>query len=124
MQSIDDEPRPAPSNPVLAIAMAVAGSCSSFLARLNGAKSPTGRTAQACCPMGNRREGSLPRQNGVSVNSAGALPAPQYFLRAWHPGRLGLCLQMLLLLPGTLAPQMLLSDFDQGTQFSFLCRTY
>lgn len=73
--------------------------------------------------MGSSPEGSLPRQKWVSVNSAGAFPASQYFLRAWHPGRLDLCLQPRLLLPGNLAPQTLLSDFDQGTQFSFLCRT-
>lgn len=72
--------------------------------------------------MGGRREGSLPRQKRVSINSAGAFPASQYFLPAWHPGRLDPCLQ-LLLLPGTLAPQTLPSDFDQGTQFSLLCRT-
>lgn len=102
-----DEPRPAPSNPVLAITTVVAGSCISFLARLNGAKKPTGRTAEGGRPIGSRREGSLPRQNWVSVNSAGAFPASQYFLPAWHPGRLHQCLQVLLLLPGSLAPQTL-----------------
>lgn len=105
--TVDDEPRPAPSNPVLAIAMVVAGSCSSFLARLNGANKPTGRTAEGGRPIDSRREGSLPRQNWVSVNSAGAFPASQYFLPAWHPGRLHQCLQPLLLLPGSPAPQTL-----------------
>lgn len=126
--TVNDEPaspRPGSSNPVLAIAMAVAGSCSSFLARLNGANKPTGRTAEAPRPMGSRREGSLPRQNWVSVNSAGAFPASQYFLPGlapWSPGPV--CLQLLLLLlPDTLAPQMLPLDFDQGSRFSFLCRT-
>lgn len=90
--TVNDEPaspRPGPLNPVLAIAMAVAGSCSSFLARLNGANKPTGRTAEAPRPMGSSREGSLPRQNWVSVNSAGAFPASQYFLPGlapWSPG--------------------------------------
>lgn len=121
-RTVDDEPRPAPSNPVLAIATAVAGSYSSFLARLNRAKKPTGRTAEARSPMGSRREGSLPRQNWVSVNSAGAVPSLPILPSCLAPWSAGPVLQVLLL-PGTLVPQTLLSDFDQGTQFSFLCRT-
>lgn len=44
--------------------------------------------------MAVRREGSLPRQNWVSVNSAGAFPASQYFLLGLAPDVLDPCLQL------------------------------
>lgn len=117
--TVDDEPTPGPSNPVLEIAIEVAGSCSSFLARLNGARHPTGRTAEARRPMAARREGWLPRQNWVSVNTSGAFPASQYFLPGLAPDLLDLCLQICCCYLAILSPNCCCPPSIKAHSFPF-----
>lgn len=75
--------------------------------------------------MGSSREGSLPRQKWVSVNSAGAFPASQYFLPGLAPWSPGLCAcnycccsYLALLLPKCCRPTS-----NKADSFSSLCRT-